>query len=54
MICPICHTGEIENPKKKDGIKKVILILRKEGYSVRQIAKFLNFKSPNSIQRLLK
>ena len=57
--CPICKgKGVLEEPSPyKKNVKKTInnkimtKLLKKEGYSVRQIMKFLGYKSPNSIQR---
>ena len=60
MKCPICKgTGEIEEPKSKRAGKVVdnrimASLLKKEGYSFRQIQKFLGYKSVGAIQNLLK
>jgi hypothetical protein len=60
MKCPICKgTGELKEPHArwvgKVADKKVMaILLRKEGYSIRQIMKFLEYKSPESVQSLLK
>lgn len=56
MICPICKgSGKLANPKHiKIDMKKVCKILKKEGYSIRQIMLILKYKSPNSVQVLLK
>lgn len=56
--CPICKgKSEIEAPhlqqkmmrQKQDFVK----ILRKEGYSIREIMKVLGYKSPRSVAVLL-
>jgi len=59
-VCPVCQgTGKFELPAKmkidSGGIKKKLAIeLRKKGYSIRQIQVCLGYKSPRSIQLLLK
>lgn len=56
--CPICKgKGFIIEPNPKDRmINNSIMakLLRKEGYTIRQIMRFLEYKSPRSIQLLLK
>ena len=56
MKCPICKgTGKIEKPFHSYITKRIMArLLKKEGYSIRQIMKFLDYKSPQSIQGLLK
>ena len=60
MKCPICKgKGELAEPHSKwvgkVADKKVMArLLRKEGYSIRQIMRFLGYKSPESVQSLLK
>lgn len=55
--CPICKgTGKIKLPYTQttdDVILKKMMakVLRKEGFSVRQIMKFLGYKSPRSVAR---
>jgi len=55
-VCPVCKgAGIIENPKHTDeiGMKKVCAeALKQHGYSVRQIMKFIGYKSPNSVQKI--
>jgi hypothetical protein len=57
LKCPICKgKGVINKPVPKDRmINNAIMtkLLRKEGYTIRQIMRFLEYKSPQSIQRLL-
>lgn len=58
--CPICHgKGELDGPKNipKDLLKKKedwAKLLRGEGYSIREIMQIMNYKSPLSVQMLLK
>ena len=57
--CPICNgKGEIETPKclinKKEAYSIMAKSLKKEGYSIRQTMKLMGYKSPRSIQVLLK
>lgn len=56
--CPVCHgTGNIKRPHgmrkdmklKRDHAK----ILRDQGYSIREIATIMGYKSPRSVQDLL-
>lgn len=59
MKCPICKKGEIKNPKKwlRKGLpdKRIMgRLLRKEGYSFREIMRFLGYKSTNSVVKLIK
>ena len=55
--CPVCKgKGSLEEPEKHKINKSVTnrvmaRLLKKDGYSVRQIMRFMNYKSPNSIQR---
>lgn len=56
--CPICKgCGEIESPHLKNKAlrqkKDVANILHKEGYSMREIMRLMNFKSPHSVDRLI-
>ena len=59
QICPICNgTGKLPcsyyNKKSKIPDKKIMAqLLDKDGYSVREIMRFLNYESPRSIQILL-
>ena len=59
FTCPICKgCGVIEIPhvyKIKKAINKKIMakLLRKEGYSMRQIQVFLDYKSPRSIHKII-
>lgn len=58
--CPICKgTGVTDLPYKlrsKERINDIVMakMLHKDGYSLRQIGKYLGYKSPRSIQLLLK
>lgn len=58
--CPICKgIGELPETKKKDGQriidnKTMIKLLEKEGYSYREIMRFMNFKSTRSVAYYLK
>lgn len=58
--CPICKgTGKIEIPARLpvDGYeikKRIARELHEKGYSVRQIMRALGYKSPRSIQLMLK
>lgn len=58
--CPICKgIGRLESPfsKKKSEARdkhSIALMLREEGYSIRQIMRFLDYKSPNTVQEILK
>lgn len=62
QICPICKgTGSIKksfsNFEKKTEIAdkhSIAYMLRESGYSIREIMKFLGYKSPNTIQSILK
>lgn len=57
--CPICDgTGKIERPNSaiENGLLLKIITshaLFEHGYSLRQIARFLKVKSPNTIQYYL-
>lgn len=55
MKCPICKgKGELAKSwGNKPDNRIMTKLLRKEGYSFREIMKFLNYKSPNSIRKLL-
>ncbi len=56
MKCPICKgKGELEKPKHQEVNNKIMAnLLYKEGYSMRQIMRFLDYKSPDSVLKLLK
>lgn len=62
MKCPICHgTGTIEKPHDGDTRHDQVQlrawhasILRRRGYSLRQIQKRMGFGSQNSVVYLLK
>lgn len=57
MICPICKgSGQLHEPNIRKNIDRthIIHILRKEGYSIRQIASLVNLRSPNSVAYILK
>lgn len=57
--CPICKgTGKLEEypvhkSKRPPETNEVAKILQAEGYSIRQIMRILNYKSPRSVQILL-
>lgn len=57
--CPVCKgVGKVELPYKlrsKARINDIVMakLLHKDGYSLRQIGKYLGYKSPRSIQLLL-
>ena len=57
--CPICGgSGELPESYKNKSQKVInnkimARVLKKEGYSVRQIMKFMDYKSPNSVQKFL-
>lgn len=59
MKCPICKgKGHIPEPRKvaRDRAKErqsMAKVLRANGYSIRQIADFLGWKSPRSVQEAL-
>lgn len=57
LACPICKgSGNIPQPyfKNDKNMKEiVVLALRRKGYSIRQIMKFLNFSSPHSISYII-
>jgi len=55
MKCPICKKGELPPPyrfRKFDAKmkKEMAHVLLKAGYSYRQTAQFLNYKSHSSLQ----
>tara|TARA_B110000503_G_scaffold30522_1_gene49379 strand:+ start:1634 stop:1879 length:246 start_codon:yes stop_codon:yes gene_type:complete len=63
--CPVCHKGTIEVPRyisrnkrkiTKNTIAKrlCIQVLTTEGYSIREISKMLNYKSPSSVHKIIK
>lgn len=59
MKCPVCKgKGEIANPKQDKDFERVKVrmtkVLRKEGFSIREIMKLLGYKSPRSIMENLK
>lgn len=59
MVCPICKgKGEIKQPQRimgKAEIKeRAVKILRKAGFSYREIMVFTDYKSPRSIGEILK
>jgi len=56
--CLFCKgTGELESPRDIALIEIKVEVakgLRKEGYSIRQIMKIMNYKSPSAVTHLLK
>ena len=59
MKCPVCKgKGELPEPRKvaRDRSKErraMARVLRANGYSIRQIADFLGWKSPRSVMLAL-
>ena len=58
MDCPICNgKGEIEEPSnnQKNMVLKIktAKCLKELGYSIREIMKMMDYKSPRSITKLL-
>lgn len=57
--CPVCKgTGRISVPgisikKKREAKKKIILRLQKKGYSVREIMKYMGYRSTSIINHYL-
>ena len=55
--CQMCKgIGKIVPPKHKrdlDALRCIVNVIRKEGYSIRQIMRLLKYKSPRSVQDLL-
>ncbi len=52
MKCPICKgKGKIKEPKGKtaDNRKKMVKILLKNGFGIREIQRFVGYKSPRSV-----
>ena len=59
MICPLCSghgkTPDIQDKKEILRIRKLLAKeLRKQGYSIRKIQHTIGYKSPKSIQDILK
>lgn len=58
--CPVCRgTGHIEAPnlRNEDEVTakhRIAAMLREDGYSIRQIMRFLGYKSPSAVQFILK
>jgi hypothetical protein len=58
-VCPVCNgTGKFELPNKMtvDTVEikqRIILELHAKGYSIRQIQKALDYKSPQSVHRII-
>jgi hypothetical protein len=57
--CPLCKgKGELSEPLRFGHrvIDNSVMakLLRKEGYSLREIMRFLQYNSPNSVAKLLK
>ena len=64
ISCPVCHKGIINIPrslersqrnisKSKIGKRLCIQVLNQEGYSIREIAKMLSYKSPSSVHTII-
>lgn len=58
--CPVCGVGEIKAPKetikkqRERAIKRVVVkALHKEGFSIREIMRFVNYKSTRSILKII-
>jgi hypothetical protein len=53
--CPVCHgKGELAEPRRhlkdqRSERRKMARVLRKAGYSLRQIGGLLGYKSPRSV-----
>jgi putative intracellular protease/amidase len=59
VVCPICHgTGVLPEPLRSErntGRKQqMVKVLVDTGFSYREVAKFLGYKSPNSVTKVLK
>lgn len=57
--CPICQgTGMVKKPKTyADQValkEKAVKILREQGWSIRAIQDFMNYRSPRAVTYLLK
>lgn len=58
MACPVCKgKGRIKSPQRKMGETEIkeraVIILRKAGFSFREIMTFVGYKSPHSISKIL-
>lgn len=58
MKCPYCSgSGEIEPPEFKNKLleekKLAAQTLRSQGYSIREIMRIMNYKSPRSVHILI-
>ena len=58
-VCPICKgEGALKNPKIKVGEvelkENATILLRKHGFSYREIMRLVGYKSPRSVQNILK
>ena len=57
--CPVCHgSGEIDKAGSKTASrqrrkKNIARALRKEGYTIREIAALMGYKSPSQVHGLL-
>lgn len=53
--CPVCKgKGVLSRPKRRAATNRVMAqLLRREGYSIREIMRFLGYKSPRSVSELL-
>jgi hypothetical protein len=52
MKCPICKgKGKIDEPKGKvaNNRKRMVKILIKSGFGIREIQRFVGYKSPRSV-----
>jgi transposase len=59
ICCPICKgSGTLNAPTFKQKAlqekRKTAISLKKQGYSIREIMKIMGYKSPRSIQTLIK
>lgn len=60
MKCPICKKGELPEPKgqtrydKSEAKKKMARVLVNNGFSYRQIASFIGWKSTQSVSKAIK
>lgn len=57
--CPVCKgLGEIEKPRHDKDFQKtrerMVFVLHKEGFSIREIMRLLEYKSPRSVHQIIK
>ncbi len=58
MKCPLCKgSGQLEKPKHLNDIEEkhaAVLLLHDNKFSVRQIMRIVGYKSPNTVQVVIK